>query len=137
MDSGQGMPRLPLSSIDVSQETADWFAVVANLSEQSKRELTRQLVEGHFVRWRRRHVEKVEYFAKRFELTWEKAFRLLADPDRKPPYSAEDLKWARELPDDEIWATKESALASSSPRPETDTYKPETGTSEARDYDHR
>lgn len=117
------MPRLALSSVDVSQETADWFQVLANVDERSKRELTRQMFEGHFVRWRRRHVEKVQYFANRYELTWEQAFRLLADPDRKPPYSADDLKWARELPEDEVWATRESALASAAPKPETDTYK--------------
>lgn len=117
------MPRLSLSSIDVSQETFDWFHVLASIGEQSKRELTRQLVEGHFVRWRRRHIEKVQYFADRYSLQWEQAFRLLADPDKKPPYTAEDLKWARELTADEFWATKESALASSSPSPQTDTYK--------------
>ena len=117
------MPRLSLSSIDVSQETFDWFHVLASIGEQSKRELTRQLVEGHFVRWRRRHIEKVQYFADRYSLQWEQAFRLLADPDKKPPYAAKDLKWARGLSADEFWATKESALASSSPSPQTDTYK--------------
>ena len=116
------MPRLSLSSIDVSQETADWFNVMASLSEQSKRELTRQLIEGHFVRWRKRHVEKVQYFANRYELNWEQAFRLLAASDRKAPYSEEDFEWARKLGDDDIWATKESALDGSKPLPETDSY---------------
>jgi hypothetical protein len=117
------MPRLALSSIDVSQETFDWFQVLANVGEQSKRELTRQLVEGHFVRWRRRHVEKVQYFADRYSLKWEQAFRLLADPDRKSPYSADDLKWARELTEEEFWATKEGALTAAAPAPQTDTYQ--------------
>ena len=116
------MPRLSLSSIDVSQETADWFQVMASLSEQSKRELTRQLIEGHFIRWRKRHVEKVQYFANRHDLSWEQAFRLLAEPDRKAPYSDEDFKWARSLAKKDIWATKESALDGSAPAPETDSY---------------
>ena len=116
------MPRLSLSSIDVSQETADWFQVMASLSEQSKRELTRQLIEGHFIRWRKRHVEKVQYFANRHSLTWEQAFRLLAEPSRKAPYKAEDFDWARNLSAKEMWATKESALDSSVPSPNTDSY---------------
>lgn len=116
------MPRLSLSSIDVSQETADWFHVVASLSEQSKRELTRQLIEGHFVRWRKRHVEKVQYFANRHGLSWEQAFRLLADTERKAPYSEEDILWAKNLKEEDIWAKKESALNSSKPAPETDSY---------------
>jgi hypothetical protein len=116
------MPRLSLSSIDVSQETADWFNVVASLSEQSKRELTRQLIEGYFVRWRKRHVEKVQYFANRHDLSWEQAFRLLADSNRKAPYSEEDFAWARGLGSDQIWAMKESALNSATPAPETDSY---------------
>lgn len=115
------MPRLSLSSIDVSQETADWFQVMASLSEQSKRELTRQLIEGHFVRWRKRHVEKVQYFANRHELSWEQAFRLLAEPERKAPYSEKDFQWARTLGKEDIWATKASALDGSTPASETDS----------------
>lgn len=117
------MPRLSLSSIDVSQETIDWFTVLSNVDEQSKRELARQIIQGHFVRWRKRHVQKVEYFANRYELRWEQAFRLLADSDRKPPYSAEDLKWARGLEEEEFWATREDALSGATPRPGTDDYQ--------------
>jgi len=117
------MPRLSLSSIDVSQETIDWYQVLTNVDEQSKRELARQIIQGHFVRWRKRHVEKVQYFANRYELRWEQAFRLLADPDRKPPYSADDLKWARELDKDEFWATKDDALEAGTPKAGTDTYQ--------------
>lgn len=117
------MPRLSLSSIDVSQETFDWFQVLANVGEQSKRDLTRQLIEGHFIRWRRRHIEKVSYFADRYSLKWEQAFRLLADPDRKLPYSAEDLKWARELTEEDYWATKEGAESAAAPTAKTDAYK--------------
>lgn len=117
------MPRLSLSSIDVSQETYDWFNAVANLGEHSKRELTRSLIEGHFVRWRKRHIEKVQYFANRYELSWEQAFRLLADPDHKPPYTAESLQWARSLDSDDFWATKDSAYGGSEPEPKTDAYQ--------------
>lgn len=117
------MPRLSLSSIDVSQETFDWFNAVANLGEHSKRELTRQLIEGHFIRWRKRHVEKVQYFANRYELSWEQAFRLLADPDHKPPYTAESLTWARTLGQEDFWATKDSAAEGAEPKPQTDAYK--------------
>ena len=117
------MPRLSLSSVDVSQETIDWFNAIANIDEQSKRELGRQIIHGHFVRWRRRHIEKVQYFANRYELRWEQAFRLLADPDRKPPYSADDLKWARSLGEEEFWAIKANSLEAATPKPGTDTYQ--------------
>lgn len=117
------MPRLSLSSIDVSQETADWFQIITSLGERSKREFVRQLIEGHFVRWRRRHIEQVQYFANRYEMGWEQAYMLLADVDRKPPYSASDLEWARDIPTDEFWITKESALNAAAPSPNTDSYQ--------------
>ena len=118
-----GMPRLSLSSIDVSQETADWFQIITSLGERSKREFVRQLIEGHFIRWRRRHIEQVQYFANRYEMKWEQAYMLLADSDRKPPYSADDLEWARDIAEDEFWLAKESALNAAAPSPNTDSYK--------------
>ena len=121
------MARLPVSSLDVSQENFDWFNVVANLNEASKRDLLRQVVEGHLTRWRRRHIAKVEYFAKRNRLTWEQSFRLLADSDRKPPYKEEDFDWARNLPEEELWLSRDTAERSAVQAPNTDSYKsPET-----------
>jgi hypothetical protein len=107
------MARLPVSSIDVSQQTLDWFTAIANVDSSSKRDLTKQIVIEHLTRQRQHHINKIQYFANRNRLTWEQAFRLLADQERKPPYSEKDLDWARSLQREEIWLDRATAEADS------------------------
>lgn len=116
------MTRLSISSVDVSQETYDWFIALANVEAKSRRELIGQMIGGHLIRWRKRHIGKIQYFANRHGLSWEQAFRLLSDPERKIPYKEDDIEWAKGLPASELWMTMEIADGGATPKPSTDTY---------------
>lgn len=52
-----------------------------------------QAARGHFTRWRNNYDERIEYFSRRQDLTWEQAFILLSQ--RQFPYTREDFEWAK------------------------------------------
>lgn len=91
------MPRISVGSIELDDDIAQWLNVILNLGHKSRRGLIRELLVREVTEARLLHILKIEKFAIAHKITWEQAYTLLADPDRRPPYTDQDARWARGL----------------------------------------
>ena len=74
---------------------ADMLTVALNLNRggMTADVFKMQTARGHFTRWRNDYFERIEYFSRRNDLSWEQGYILLSQ--RKFPYSEEDFTWAK------------------------------------------
>jgi hypothetical protein len=74
---GKTLPRLQVSSIDLSEDEIDWIRAICNVSGISVRAQVAQIIQGHLVRFKPHYKKKIAYVARKYGLTFEEAFALL------------------------------------------------------------
>ncbi len=74
---GKPLPRLQVSSIDLSEDEIDWVRAICNVSGISVRAQVAQIIQGHLVRFKPHYKKKIAYVARKYGLTFEEAFALL------------------------------------------------------------
>lgn len=116
------MPRLSIGSVEVSDDTAQWLNVILNLAHESRRGIIKALIVGHVSRWRGKYIIRVEKFARANGLNWEQAYTLLADTNRKPPYTDKDFLWGRQLSSVECLTTRSDEELAIRPKNGSDSY---------------
>ncbi len=81
---GKTLPRLQVSSIDLSEDEIDWVKAICNVSGISVRAQVAQIIQGHLVRFKPHYKKKIAYVARKYGLTFEEAFALLQT--QSPPF---------------------------------------------------
>jgi hypothetical protein len=78
------MPRLNVSSLDLTEDEIDFLKAICNLSGESIRAQLRQIVKGHLVRFKPQYLKQVNYLARKYGLTFEETFARLVEGE--PPF---------------------------------------------------
>jgi hypothetical protein len=103
-----GMPRVNIGAVDLSDRTACWLRVAANINAESMRVRVAKALDGHVKRFKPSYAADVTFLARQWGVTWEQMFVLLNK--KEPPFSTEDIEWAREQPPLVIWQEEQTSF---------------------------
>lgn len=95
------MARINVGSVDVSDRTAYWLRVASNINSEALRVRVSKALDGHVKRFKSSYAADVAFLARLNGVTWEQMFVLLNQ--HAPPFTQEELDWARQQPPLVIW----------------------------------
>lgn len=96
-----GMPRVNVGAVDLSDRTAAWLRVAANINGESMRVRVAKALDGHIKRFKPSYAADIKFLARQWGLKWEEMFVLLNK--HEPPYTEEEIGWAKQQPPLVIW----------------------------------
>ncbi|MFQ3619173.1 MAG: hypothetical protein SNJ57_19450 [Cyanobacteriota bacterium] len=113
------MPKVNIGSVDLSDRTAAWLKVAAHINSESLRVRVAKALDGHIKRFKPTYAADIKFLARRWNVTWEEMFVLLVQ--HEPPYSPEEIAWAKEQPPLIIWEEERTQFGVELPeRPATE-----------------
>jgi hypothetical protein len=78
------MPKLNISSVDLTEDEIDFLKAICNLSGESVRAQVRQIIKGHLVRFKPQYLKQINYLARKYGLTFQETFLRLTTG--QPPF---------------------------------------------------
>lgn len=73
------MAELPSGGIPLSEHDLDWFKVMTNMAERSVRANLGSVITTFVAKWKSAYIEKIEYEANKYGLTFDEVFELYRD----------------------------------------------------------
>lgn len=73
------MAELPSGGIPLSEHDLDWFKVMTNMAERSIRANLGSVITTFVAKWKSAYIEKIEYEAKKYGLTFDEVFEIYRD----------------------------------------------------------
>ena len=103
-----GMPKVNIGTVDLSDRTASWLRVAANVNSESMRVRVAKALDGHVKRFKPSYATDIKFLARKWEVTWEQMFVLLNK--HEPPYTQEEIEWAKQQPALIVWEEEKTTF---------------------------